>query len=406
MLLEPIAAATLALWLIVAIIAGIIAGIVTGLTPGIHVNLVAAVLVAAAPALAMMTPLLAVCAFIVAMSIAHTFLDTIPSVFLGAPESDKAMGVLPGHRYLLRGNGLMAVKLCVIGGIAGSLLATVLFLPVTWIVAAIYALARSWLAWVLIAFGAFSVWKDAKPLWSFVILALSGTLGLVVLRLPLADPLLPMLSGLFGIATLLYSINENQDIPPQRDERRTELDTAKTWWGGILGIAGGIITSVFPGISAALASALVSRTRRLGDHGFLILLGSLGSAGFILSLAGWLAIEKARNGTTAAIVSLVATTPFTVSVMLGAGLGATGIAAILTVRMGRSAARWLPRLPYRWTCSGVILLVIAIVGVRTGWLGLGVLAVSTAVGLLPAALKTARAQAMGCLLLPTIALVW
>jgi len=50
------------------------------------VNLVAAVLVAFAPLLALRMPLLAVCVFIVAMSVAHTFLDTLPSIFLGAPE--------------------------------------------------------------------------------------------------------------------------------------------------------------------------------------------------------------------------------------------------------------------------------------------------------------------------------
>ena len=406
MLLDHGSIITLAWWLAAAIITGILAGIITGLTPGIHVNLVAAVLVALAPALALRLPLLAVCVFIVAMSVAHTFLDTLPSIFLGAPEDDKAMGVLPGHRYLLRGNGLVAVKLCVIGGITGSVLATALLIPAAWAIKGIYTVARPVLAWVLIAFGVFSIWKDEKPAWSAAILALSGAFGLVVLRLPLKDPLLPMLSGLFGVATLLYSINESQTIPPQNDDQRTPIDTGKTAWGSALGIVGGVVTSAFPGISGALASALVSRTRKLGDRGFLILLGSLGSAGFILSLAGWIGIEKARNGTTAAIVSLSAITPFTTMVLLGAGLVATGIGALLTISLGRSAARWLPRLPYRTTCWCVIALVTAIVGIRTGWLGLCVLAVATAVGLLPAALKTARAQAMGCLLLPTIVLLW
>ncbi len=405
-MLDPPQILVFAGWLAAATLAGILAGIVTGLTPGIHVNLVAAVLVAVSPAIALYVPLVAVCAFIVSMSVAHTFLDTLPSIFLGAPEDEKAMGVLPGHRYLLRGNGLMAVKLCAIGGIIGSTLSVILFMPAALMIAGLYTVARNYIPYVLIAFGIFSVWKDEKPAWSATILALSGAFGLIVLRLPLADPLLPMLSGLFGVSTLLYSINESQTIPPQLDIRVTDIDTSRTIWGSVLGVAGGIITSTFPGISGALASALVSRTRKLGDRGFLILLGSLGSAGFILSLAGWVGIEKARNGTTAAIVTLSAITPFTSIAFLGVCLVSTGIGAVLTIGMGRSAARWLPKLPYRQTCIGVIGLVMLIVAVRTGWLGFFVLLVSTAVGLLPAALKTARAQAMGCLLIPTIVLMW
>ena len=62
----------------------------------------------------------------------------------------------------------------------------------------------------------------------------------------------------------------------------------------------------------------------------------------------------------------------------------------------------LPRIPYTRTCLLVILFVFGIVTVRTGRLGLLVLATSTAVGLFPAILKTARAQGMGCLLLPLL----
>ena len=42
---------------------------------------------------------------IVAMSIAHTFLDFIPSTFLGAPECETALSVLPAQGMLLEGSG-------------------------------------------------------------------------------------------------------------------------------------------------------------------------------------------------------------------------------------------------------------------------------------------------------------
>jgi putative membrane protein len=388
--------------ILAGIILGIIAGIITGLTPGVHINLVSAILLSLAPAIALHAPLYAICALIMAMAITHTFIDTIPSIFLGAPDDDKALGVLPGHRYLLRGNGLMAVKLCVVGGIIGSVTAAVLFLPLQWLITALYTYARPFLFWVLLAIVAFTVVKDRKRMWALLVFMLSGTFGLIVLRLPLKDPLLPLLSGMFGIATLLYSINENQAMPPQRDECYTQLDAAKTILGGACGIVAGILTALLPGISASAAASASSQGAKLGDHGFLILLGALGSAGFTLSLAAYLGIEKARNGAMAVIVMLSQIDGTMTLVLVSVSLIATGVATLLTLRLGRSAAWLLPRLPYRQTCIAVIAFVALLVMLRAGGLGLVVLATSTTVGLLPAALKTARAQAMGCLLLPTL----
>jgi putative membrane protein len=388
------------------ILCGVGFGIITGLAPGVHINLVSAILLSLSPALAQRISLVHVCALIMAMSVTHTFLDTIPSIFLGAPDDDKALGVLPGHRYLLRGNGMAAVKLCIIGGLLGAVVSVVLFVPLGMLLNAAYAYGRPYMVWILIALVLFTILKDKKRPWALAIFLLSGLLGLIVLRLPISDPLLPLLSGMFGTATLLYSINEHQRIPPQNGQRYTEIDLGKTASGTVRGVLAGMVTSLLPGISASAASAVTSRGGRLGDSGFLVLLGSIGSAGFILSLASFLYFEKARNGAMAVITELSAIdTPMTV-ILLSAALVGAGIAALLTLWMGRSAAAWLPKLPYRATCAGVILFVALLAFLRSGWVGLAVLATSTAIGLLPAAVKTARAQAMGCLLLPVIVMLW
>ncbi len=98
--------------ILLAILLGILAGIITGLTPGIHINLISVMLLSVSPVLLKYTNPIALAVFIIAMSVTHTFLDAIPSIFLGAPESATALGVLPGHRYLLKGYGLMAVSVC------------------------------------------------------------------------------------------------------------------------------------------------------------------------------------------------------------------------------------------------------------------------------------------------------
>ncbi|MBR9700722.1 hypothetical protein GOV11_02555, partial [Candidatus Woesearchaeota archaeon] len=385
------------LGLLSAILAGIFSGIITGLTPGVHINLVAAILLSASVILSEYTSMLNIAVLIVSMSITHNFVDMIPAIFLGAPEESTVLGVLPGHRYLLQGNGLMAVKLSVWGGLVGTVL-VVLTLPLMiWLIGFLAEVANRFVFWILLGFVLFSIWKDKKRALAVVIFILSGIVGFITLRLPMKEPLLPLLSGIFGIATLLYSIKENNTIPEQKNLPYTEM--RKLWKGSILGTAGAFLTALFPGISAGLAAGLVSRGGKLGDHGFMILLGSLGSASFVLSLAAWLSIQKARNGAMAIAVELAEVTPRVAIILAAIMLISTGLAALITLWLGKRAAQLLPKIPYTKTCLGVIAFIILIVALRSGWIGLIVLLTSTAVGLLPAALKTARVQAMGCLLL-------
>ena len=91
--------------IILAITIGILLGCITGLVPGVHINMVAVVTFSLSPILLTYTSPLILAIVIISMSITHTFLDSLPSIFLGAPDEDHALSVLPGHRLLLQGQG-------------------------------------------------------------------------------------------------------------------------------------------------------------------------------------------------------------------------------------------------------------------------------------------------------------
>ncbi len=119
-------------------------GSLTGLTPGVHVNTLALILVSSCPLLLPLleeaaaalgtvreaAPLLMV-TVIVSAAVAHSFLDFLPSIFLGAPEEGTALSTLPGHRLLLSGKGLDAVLCSAYGGLVGATAAVVLCLPLS-----------------------------------------------------------------------------------------------------------------------------------------------------------------------------------------------------------------------------------------------------------------------------------
>lgn len=119
-------------------------GSLTGLVPGIHVNTLALLLVSVSslvlpPLSGLATaaggdagdaPLLLV-SIIVSAAVAHSFLDVLPSIFLGAAEEDTALSTLPGHRLLLEGKGHEAAGCSAYGALVGGTAAICMCLPLT-----------------------------------------------------------------------------------------------------------------------------------------------------------------------------------------------------------------------------------------------------------------------------------
>jgi TctA family transporter len=104
--------------------------------PGLHVNTLSLVLVSAFPLLEppvqglcasfsldpWLAPLLLSCT-IVSAAVTHSFLDFLPSLFLGVPEEGTVISVLPGHRLLLEGRAMDAVRCAaLVGALFGILL--------------------------------------------------------------------------------------------------------------------------------------------------------------------------------------------------------------------------------------------------------------------------------------------
>lgn len=205
---------TMALFeLFVAVLVGVVIGVFTGLTPGIHINLVSIIVVSIAPVLLQYVSLLSVCAFIISMSITHTFLDAVPGIYLGAPDADQALNVLPGHRFLLRGEGHQAVLYTVIGSLLVILLSLLLFPLFLFLMDISYPYIRGWTGILLVLVMAYLILKESswkKRVLALLMFLLAGVLGLCVLNIPVFEqPLFPLLSGLFGFSILLLSLNQS-----------------------------------------------------------------------------------------------------------------------------------------------------------------------------------------------------
>jgi len=198
--------------LLIASLLGVSAGVITGLIPGIHINLVSLLVVSLSVYLLDIFSLPSLGVFIISMAITHTFLDILPAIFLGAPDADTALGVLPGHKLLMKGMGYEAVKLTVIGSLFSLILAMILFPLFIIIVPNIYETIQPLIGYILLLIVIYMILIEKKidgKFWAFVVFSMAGILGILVLTMPnLKQPLFPLLSGLFGVSMLIVSLSK------------------------------------------------------------------------------------------------------------------------------------------------------------------------------------------------------
>jgi putative membrane protein len=390
--------------ILLAVIVGCCFGIFTGLAPGIHVNLVSVILLSISPFLLHYTNVIVLCVFIVAMAITHSFLDAVPAIFLGAPDSDQVMNVLPGHKLLLEGKGFEAVKLTIIGSLL-ALLAGIVLVPIfVPIMPSLYTYLSKYMGWILLAVVAFMILKDKKRHWNFVIFLMSGILGIIVLGMPnLKNPLFPLLSGLFGISGLIISLQQKVKIPQQSVTETIKLKKSELAQAIGAGTVAGSLTGFFPGLGPAQGAVLVSQFfKKMSNYGFMVLVGGINTVNFLFSLITLYAIEKARNGAVIVIAELLTINIKYVIMFIAVALIAGGFSTFMAMKISKVFSKVISKVNYQKLCLAIILLVAALVFYFSGFTGLLVLAASTAIGLIPPLMGVARNHSMGCLLLPVM----
>jgi len=385
-----------------AIFTGVLAGIITGLTPGLHINLVSSTVSANIELLSSIFSLTSIVAGIIAMSITHTFLDAIPATFLGAPDSDTALSILPAHELLLKGRGHEAVTLTLAGSL-GSLLLSITFMPLALrIYPFVYSAVNNNIATILITVSALLILSEKKKIPAMLIFAISGTFGYFVLNSDIQNPLFPLLSGLFGISTLLISIKSKMKIPPQRINFNVKIWNFR--WPVAISVLCGGVCSILPGIGASQAAVIGSMLqKKRGRKSFLVLTGGINTASMLLSLAAFYSLNKKRNGSIIAIAQILKGASASDFVMLVLSAVIAGsVSAIITLKISRLFVKIIRRVNYTAMCLSVIIAITGACILLSGIYGIVVLVTSTILGMSAPSQKVKRSNLMGSLIIPVI----
>ncbi|MEK6969980.1 MAG: tripartite tricarboxylate transporter permease [Nanoarchaeota archaeon] len=392
--------------ILVALVLGVLTGIITGLTPGIHVNLVSVLVVTSSAFLLQFTSALSLGVYIISLAITHTFLDTLPSIYLGAPDDALALNVLPGHRLLKKGAGHLAVLYTLIGSFGSLLLGIILFPIFIWSMVKLQPLVSGWIGYGLILITGYMVLKEKhKKLKSLTSFLLAGCLGLLVFSIPnLHQPLFPLLSGLFGLSLLLTSLAQKSVIPVQDLDQPLTISHKNTVKSISAASGMGFIAAFLPGFGSSQAAIIATNVvGDIGDEGFLSLVGGINTANMVISIATAYALDKARNGAIVAVNDIMGSIGWKeMLVFLGVALVVGGLATILTIYLSKIFARLIVKVNYNKLILGIIAFITLLTIYFDGVLGLAILLTATAIGLVASSWGVGKNHLMGCLMLPVI----
>ncbi len=389
---------------LLAILIGIIFGIFTGLTPGIHVNLITLILISSLIGLKIF-PAIILAVFITSLAITHTFLDFIPAVFLGAPEEDSFLSVLPGHKMLKEGKAHEAVILTLYGSLA-ALFIILVFTPIfIYLIPIIYNSTKIILPFILIFISLYLILRENDTLLAFVIFSLAGILGYLSLNLPVREPLLPLLTGLFGASAIIISLKNKfipieQEVIPIRKIKISKKEFSKSILGSILSAP---LCSFLPGIGSGHAAVLGSEIFKQSQKGFLVLLGAINTIVMGLSFITIYSIERTRTGAAVAIKRLLAEITLQDLTMILITILISGIISFfIAINISKLSAKYITKINYQKLSILTLLILLIITIIFSNLLGIIIFLTATSLGIFTILSGARRINLMGCLLIPTI----
>ncbi len=389
---------------VVGIFIGIFVGIFTGLFPGVHINLVSATLVSFSPVILKYVSPITASLFIISMSITHSFLDFIPSTFLGAPNAETSVSLLPAHSLLHQGRAKEAIFFSVLGAFSGLILAIVLAIPVTYLVKFLYNIMKDYIPVILVGIVFFLIMREKKKGLAFMISILIGIFGYIVLNARFVnDPLMPLFSGMYGVSGILKSLNDKVTLVKQNLKIKYVINKARLALLSLKCLVSACFTCPLPGLSASHTVLLTSYfVKETTSQEVLFLNGFVNAAGMVLSLLTFFSIAKARNGSIIAIKELLVIDQKSLLILIAGVLINCFFSLFLALKCSELAAKYAKEINYK-RLSYIILGVIVCLNVLLcGFYGLIVLFIATFVGFLPVTAQVSRKHLMSSLIIPII----
>ncbi|RLI77685.1 hypothetical protein DRP07_11960 [Archaeoglobales archaeon] len=401
-----------------AILIGICLGVISGLIPGIHNNTFSALILAYLPFLFELFSPEEVALIIFTNAITHTFIDILPSVFIGVPDEDTALSILPSHEMVLEGRGFHAVSISAFSSVFSFLMSLPLFalfiflLPSRWIF--LYKITPLFLV-LVISFLVFSekedIYAGSLNIWlkrgySLFILVLSGIIGYFAFKYSFyveiragSSVFIPMMLGFFAVPVVYAGMQNRSEIP----EQRVSLTIPRV--GHILpGSLSGALVSLFPGVSSGIAAA-ISTAKLESREAYISAISAANTSNAMLCFSVLFSTGFTRSGAANAFKFVIGGHLNNNEMMnlIFIGLFVAVLSFCITLLLGAIFSRFVVKTERVSRLSLAILVFVFLYSLyMTGVFGVLILLASSFAGLLTMKLKVKRVACMGCIILPVL----
>lgn len=383
--------------LLAFVLAGCLLGVITGMLPGLHVNNLSLVLLLLFPTMPSN-----IIGLIVAMAITHSFFDFLPSIVLGAPDSESYLSVLPGHRFLLRGKAYEALLLTIAGGLFAGIGAIILAPLFSFSLSLAKEFLPKIIPFILIIVLIFMVVFSRNIKSSALVILLSSLLGVFVLRyLSIKNGLMALIIGFFALSTLLMSVVKKPNIRKQEVEKRA-ISLKDSVRGSLLAIAGASTIAIMPSIGPGQAAFILSKIfGKIKTQAYLVMLGGINTCNLIFSLFVLYTLGKSRTGIALAI-SNASITAKELFLFYGAFLIAIAFSVIVLKAIGSELLKRIHKVSYRKISFAVLCSLFIFVFFSSGPIGLLCSIVACFISIYATSNRVRRTNCMAFLMVPTI----
>jgi len=372
-----------------------------------------------------------VACFLMGLVVGYSMLNTIPAIFLGAPDESAIFLTHPGRKYLMRGLGMEAAILTGIGGLGGLLFLAALSPFASPVFRAVRSVLGPQLFWILALILAFIVisewpkggapgrnawirhrdgWKTLLP--GIASLLLSGFLGMILIYRPLVplessfQNIMPAFIGLFAVPWVLKNAFSRTRIPEQHVTRTVDC-TPSLWLRGVgAGCFGGIFAAFFPIVTGGMGGLIAGHaSARRDDRLFII---SQGASKLVYYVGGFMFLFvpglQVKMGGMAIMTSGVFTprTEGEYYMVVGSILVAGGLSFFLLLLFTRGILWVVRNVDYRLLSWFTLAVITVLVLVITSWAGLVVAGVASGIGMIPVFYNSRRMSCMGVILIPVM----
>ncbi|NLF40861.1 hypothetical protein GX586_15565 [bacterium] len=367
--------------------------------------------------------------FMMGLIVGYATVNTVPSVFLGAPDESAMLMVFPTQKYLMQGRGYEATVLTGIGSLGGvvCLLLVALVLPKG--LPVLRTVLSPHYYWILVLVLSYMILSEfpkggdrgatrtARFLDAWKSLAagiatalLSGWLGFILLRKPLISVesafmnIMPAFVGLFGVPWVIQNIISGTDVPKQHTPASVDCTSFAVFRGVSAGFLGGFFAAYTPIITGGIGGLLAGHATAQNDERSFII--SQGASKFVYYVGAFLlffvpAAVLSRGGLANMMRVFYVPRGYHDYAMILAALAFSGaMSFVMLLGLARVAIWFVQRVNYRYASYATLLFMVSLVTGLTGLPGLFIMIVSTGIGMIPVLYHSRRSHCMCVLLIP------